>query len=59
MFFFHHPRKVTSNKEVAVQVVQNKDQRTPIDTKAAVLVVDHPVAAPQAPLAARQDKPEI
>lgn len=49
MFFFRHPRKVTSNKEVAVLVVASKAERTPIDTDAPVLVVDAPQVRSQDP----------
>ncbi|HZX28717.1 MAG TPA: hypothetical protein VFF16_16715 [Telluria sp.] len=40
MFFFLHPRKVASDKAVAVKVVQNRQQRQPVDVHAPVLVVE-------------------
>lgn len=40
MFFFLHPRKIASDKAVAVKVVQNRQQRQAVDPRAPVLVVE-------------------
>lgn len=45
MFFFLHPRKVTSNKEVALKVVQARTAHTAIPVDAPVLVVERALKA--------------
>lgn len=55
MFFFLHPRKVTSNKEVALKVVQARTEQKTISVDAPVLVVERALkdGSRQTPSAAR------